>query len=194
MLEHDKDPLAEGSGTMLFQTLKSLLMLIPQSTSFNILQDRLVSTSRFRQSVISVRPVDQHEGGLSEETEMFVDRVLDVRRIHCEALWETIRLESLETPNVEMKEQEPRIREEGADRREWLGYASKEEERVAQARYREDKRRRQDPGVSIEELRPGYNDFESSGVDAVQLPILEPNTDEPQESWKDFWTDSNTQP
>lgn len=96
MLESDKEPLAEGSGTMLFQVLKSLLMIVPQSTCYNLLRNRLTSTSRFRQSVISLK-ADDSNVWLSKETEQLVNRVLDIRQMHCSALWETIRAESLET-------------------------------------------------------------------------------------------------
>ncbi|KAL3923350.1 MAG: hypothetical protein SGARI_006237, partial [Bacillariaceae sp.] len=41
MLETDLNPLKEGSGTMLFQTLKCILMLMPQSACYSILRDRL---------------------------------------------------------------------------------------------------------------------------------------------------------
>lgn len=188
MLENDKDPLAEGSGTMLFQTLKSLLMLIPQSTCYNVLRDRLVSTSRFRQSVI----VDQssEEGiSLTKETEMFVARVVEVRAIHCKALWETIRAESLETKRKTEAKEEVEMHEEGVGRREWLGYATEEEERVAQARYQEEKRRRQ-TGFSIEEIRENYNELTSMTTDGDARELL-PNDDQ-DDSWKDFWAQNGS--
>jgi hypothetical protein len=55
MLEVDVDPDEEGSGTMLFKALKALLMMLPQSTCYHILKDRLVSVSRFRQSSFGAR-------------------------------------------------------------------------------------------------------------------------------------------
>jgi hypothetical protein len=191
MLENDKEPLAEGSGTMLFQTLKSLLMLIPQSTCYNVLRDRLVSTSRFRQSVIAVHSNDEGTG-LSKETEMFVARVIEVRTMHCDALWETIRAESLETSSKAEAKEEEEPREDGAERREWLGYTSKEEERVAQARHREDKRRRQagQAGFSIEEIRDNYNDLESMATDGEIKNYL-PNKEQ-DDSWKDYWAQNNS--
>lgn len=187
MLENDKEPLAEGSGTMLFQTLKSLLMLIPQSTCYNVLRDRLVSTSRFRQSVIAVYSDDKGIA-LSKETETFVARVMEVRAMHCDALWETIRAESLETKRKEGSWGEEEPHEEGADRRKWLGYSSKEEERVAQARYREDKRRRQ-AGFSVEEISEKYNELESMGEDGEVKSYL-PNKED--DSWKDYWAQNGT--
>jgi hypothetical protein len=92
MLDTDQDPVSEGSGTMLFQTLKILLMLVSQSTSYNVLRDRLVSTSRFRQSVIANSSHDD-ERNICPQTEAFVSRVVEVRSMHCQAMWETIRAE-----------------------------------------------------------------------------------------------------
>jgi hypothetical protein len=193
MLENDPVPLAEGSGTMLFQTLKSLLMLIPQSTCYTVLRDRLVSTSRFRQSVIGIQSNDT-EDDLAHETEMFVDRVLEVRAVTCDAMWETIRAESLETVKAESKSEladgDDEPREEGTDRREWLGYNSKEEERIAQARFREEKRRRIQAGFSIEEIRHNYNDLESLTADG-ETKTLFPNN-EPDGSWKEYWSQNGS--
>lgn len=188
MLESDenKDALSEGSGTMLFQVLKSLLMIIPQSTCYTLLRNRLTSTSRFRQSVICSKS-DDAGVWLSKETEQLVNRVLDIRQMHCTALWETIRWESLEMDELRREEEKKQdYHEEGSDRREWLGYASKEEERVAQARYREDKRRRQASGVVIEEIANKYNNFESIETDDFEVNDFLPNREE-NESWKDYW-------
>lgn len=190
MLECDKYPVAEGSGTMLFRTLKSLLMLIPQSTCYNVLRDRLVSTSRFRQSVIAVRSSDDGTI-LSRDTEMFVNRVIEVRALHCNAMWETIRADSLESTLAETKQEDMSGHEEGAGRREWLGYSSKEEERVAQARYREEKRRHQN-GFAIEEVRNNeYNNFESMPEEGAEAKNLFPNS-ETDESWKDYWAQASS--
>jgi hypothetical protein len=192
MLEDDKDPLAEGSGTMLFQTLRSLLMCIPQSTCYNALRDRLVSTSRFRQSVVGVRSKDD-ERDIPKDTETFVNRVLDVRTLHCDALWETIRVESLEqTGFTESKEEAEDVepREEGDDRREWLGYSSREEEIEVQMQHQKEKTRRQEEGLAIEEISNTYNAFDSMDADEVVKELL-PNEDE-DESWKEHWAQSNT--
>jgi hypothetical protein len=189
MLECDKNPIAEGSGTMLFQTLKSLLMLIPQSTCYNVLRDRLVSTSRFRQSVIAVRSADDGTI-LSKETEMFVNRVIEVRALHCNAMWETIRADSLESTLAESKQEDLSGHEEGEGRREWLGYSSKEEERVAQARHREEKRRRQND-FAIEEDGNNYNDLESMTAEGPEPNKFFPNV-ETDESWKDYWAQASS--
>ena len=187
MLECDPNPTAEGSGTMLFQTLKYLLMLIPQSTCYNILRDRLISTSRFRQTVIPPARIDLGIS-LSKETEAFVSRILDVRELHCDAMWQTIRADSLESAHVPTDP--PGRGEEGtSERHEWLGYSSKTEEETSRAKFQEDKRRLQS-GFSIEEIRPGYNDFESMVTDGDVKNYL-PNGDE-NESWKDYWAQSET--
>ena len=188
MLEADKEPLAEGSGTMLFQVLKSLLMIIPQSTCYNLLRNRLTSTSRFRQSAISFH-VEDLEVHLSKQTEQLVSRVLDVRQMHCASIWDTIRLESLESEiSRERKEEEKKQddHEEGADRREWLGFSSKEDEHAAQIRFRDEKLRRQGSGVFIEELGGQYNEFEAMDSDGFAVNDFLPNREE-NESWKDYW-------
>ena len=173
MLERDGDPTAEGSGAMLFKTLKFLLMIIPQSTCYSVLRDRLISISRFRQST-GIMPMvnfavrsDQNEADrkrINEQTEVFVDRVLKVRAIHCDAMWQTIRSESLETQAPES----PKLyHEEGESRRQWLGYASIEEQRKAEERYRREKRsQQQGGGLSIEELQ-GYQDLGEEPTDSA---------------------------
>lgn len=189
MLEADREPLAEGSGSMLFQALKSLLMIIPQSTCYNLLRSRLTSTSRFRQSAISLKIEDNSEDRLSTEMEQFVCRVLDVRQMHCASLWDTIRLESLENETTLAQKEEEKKQEhheEGSDRRSWLGYSSKEEELAAQARYREEKRQQQFSGVVVEELGGPYKDFESMDVASFEMNEFLPNREE-NESWKDYW-------
>lgn len=204
MLEHsDKNPLAEGSGNMLFQTLRSLLMCIPQSTCFNVLRDRLVSTSRFRQSAL-VLPAAQQQHPSSEilppQTEMFVNRVLSVRVLHCNALWETIRAESLEETLLlqatsAAEEKEEYTKELGDDRREWLGYESKEQEVSKKEDFQREilSRGKQEP--TIEEV--AYKNFESlspqnGGRVKKLLPNDEPATavadqEEEEASWKEYW-------
>lgn len=173
MLERDIDPKAEGSGAMLFETLKFLLMIIPQSTCYNVLKERVASISRFRQSTgmmpklnLGIR-TDQNEADTKrtkEQTDVFVERVLKVRATHCDAMWHTIRSESLESqplvsPNLD--------HEEGESRRRWLGYASKEEQQKAEERYRREKQsQHQGSGLSIEEL-DGYQDLGEEPTDSI---------------------------
>jgi hypothetical protein len=96
---------------MLFQTLKALLLIIPQSTCYNVLKERLVSTSRFRQSTIactSINTVPENMNKMSRdpgaETKLYVMRILKVRSLHCTAAWEAIRAESLEVPTRNREE------------------------------------------------------------------------------------------
>jgi len=218
MLETDKNPLAEGSGTMLFQVLKSILMLLPQSACYNILRDRLVSTSRFRQSVI-VNDSHDDEQNLSKETEVFVFRVLSVRRMQCRTVWETIRAESLESlpsrgKSSEAKDDDFEIREEGASRREWLGYACVEEEKRGKAKYKReiDNIVVSSEGVEIEEITGSYNEFPEFAPDAFKELSLndtptaiivqdqttshaaftedDKESQDQEQEWKSFWAAS----
>jgi hypothetical protein len=193
-----KDPMDEGSGTMLFQTMRSLLMCIPQSTCYNILRDRLISTSRFRQSFLGGdTAVDQNALALPSQTELFVNRVLSVRTLHCNALWETIRAESLEEKlhfAVEGEFKLPSPRESGADRREWLGYESKEEELATKKNFKDKK------SFKIEELDPAYKDLQTvSSQDSIAVKELLPNNvnendnviETEEASWKEHWAQDN---
>ena len=95
MLESDAESNDEGSGAMLLHALKSLLMLLPQSTSFNVLKDRLLSVSKYRQNSMGCgkRQNIRVKGTLTEE---FVLRLKEVRHMHNTAKWDAIRSESLE--------------------------------------------------------------------------------------------------
>ena len=171
---------------MLFQLLKSLLMILPQSTCYRVLRDRLVSVSRFRQSTISsisaVRNHDKRLKKISDDTKTYVGRVHDVRNIHCTAKWENVRQESLEMPK--------RLAHTGegdAARSEWLGYASREEAIQAEKAYREGKR----GAVSVEEVSDGYHDIRAVVEGVPRLKPLLPNNveiEEDQEEWKQFWS------
>lgn len=206
MLDTDSDPLSEGSGTMLFQSLKCILMLLPQSASYNVLRDRLVGTSRFRQSVIANNSHDEEED-LSKETEAFVSRVLEVRSMHCQAMWETIRAESLESlsPITTVPAEGVATGETGKGRREWLGFSSKEEEMDVKANYKAEIAR-QSSGVVIEELNSGYNELSSlpppdvkafiSNEDGVRAKFKRTETGQSEngseerdgEEWKNYWS------
>lgn len=157
-------------------------MCIPQSTCYTVLRDRLVSISRFRQSGVNARLEDNK---IQPETEIFVSRVLEVRTLHCDALWETIRAESIEENGFsESKSETPQeTKDPGTDRREWLGYSSKEEELEVQAKLRDETTRRQEGGLTIEEV--SYNDFDMMKKDVGMKDLL-PNDDE-DESWKQQW-------
>ena len=110
--------------------------------------------------------------------------------IHCGALWETIRAESLEEAPIVKSREEGQPREEGADRRNWLGFFSKEEERKAKMRYNDEKMRRQEAGITIEEVKDSYNDLDTLAKDGgVSVKELLPN-EEQDDSWKAFWTEN----
>ena len=185
MLERESDPKAEGSGAMLFKTLKSLLMIIPQSTCFRILRDRLTSVARFRQSAPPLRaPVRAKT--IASDTKAYVSRVVQVRALHCEAAWKAIRADSLETPDIEKET----VDDEGADKRSWLGYASKEEETQAKKKYRDMKQNlgKKNSSISIEELNSAYQDLEKMKTD--QVPHFEPNPAIEDEIWKQYWAET----
>jgi hypothetical protein len=199
MLESDKDPSAEGSGTMLFRALKSLLMIVPQSTCYRILRDRLTSTAKFRQSALVVAaekpPPQQSSSSTSSHTETFVDRVLTVRELHCDAIWGSIRSESLETA-PEKDNLDHIDADEG--RRGWLGYSSKEEEAAAKQQMAEQNLR---AGPTVEEIKEGYDDLDSlprTKVKEYKVPgedistsKVKGDSDKEQsgsnEEWKEFW-------
>lgn len=204
MLERDKTPGSEGSGAMLFQLLKSLLMILPQSTCYVILKDRLTSISRFRQSTLALDgSTPYYSLPDRSDDEVFVQRVEDVRRLHCSATWQTIRADSLE---VMRPEQELKIGV-GSDRRAWLGYASKEEESIAQQTYRENKKHRQSRSLSIEEISHEYQDLgtlseeESKETeDSLAVPVSTRPSDEAldeskedmsEEQWREYWANAD---
>ncbi len=128
MLECEDDPYQEGSGAMLFRTLKSILMLLPQSTSYMILKERLTSLARYRQSAVALSGLSKHIDPGSE-MDAFVKRIVCVRRLHCDAKWRNIRAESLMEPSRYVSDDQKLT--SAQQRREWLGYADEEEELTA---------------------------------------------------------------
>jgi len=110
---------------MLFRTLKSIMMLLPQSTSYMILKERLASMARYRQSAVALSGMSKNiENG--SETDVFVSRIVNVRKLHCDAKWRNIRAESLEEPCRVVDEDQKLTAAQ--QRREWLGYADEDEE------------------------------------------------------------------
>merc|ERR1740124_75598 len=71
MLEADDNVEAEGSGAMLVKTLKLLLMIVPQSTCYRILRDRIVTISRFRQSTLVCAVGKRDDNLLKQDSSMF---------------------------------------------------------------------------------------------------------------------------
>ena len=200
---------------MLFKALKSLLMILPQSTCYVVLKDRLTSVSRFRQSAIqggmmmysnkamlasTNRPsscvsnssVNGTGGGTAVvDAEAFLKRVLQVRDLHCTAAWNAIRADSLEVPNTG-EEEKVEGEEHGTDRRRWLGYASMKEEQEAQEKFHNNKQRQK--GVSIEEVQNGYQDLPAlpNNDDVVaSSTISEPSNNEDTANWKQYWAAAN---
>jgi hypothetical protein len=111
MLQQDEGRTHEGSSIMLYRVLKSILMALPQSTSYMILKERLTSVSRFYLNMRS-----QSNGMVSDEhfTRAFVDNLLEIRTLHCDVKWRSIRASSLE-PVVGMElheEEEPPVNQE----------------------------------------------------------------------------------
>jgi hypothetical protein len=200
MLEADADPSVEGSGAMLFRALKLLLMIVPQSSCYRILRDWLVTASRFRQSALVRSPFvppapkpsleeGQEEGEEKPEEEkedkwLFGARVLEVRKLHCDVCWETIRSESLETPSIANVQHD-----DGSQKRKWLGFASKEEELASQKKFAEEKRQLSS-GFKIEEITDKkYHQIEDMATHEVQkYQVAPPNNEGGEEGeWKDYW-------
>lgn len=170
---------------MLFKTLKLLAMIIPQSTCFRILRDRLTSVSRFRQSTNAMR-LPLKTKVLSSDTKAYVTRVVQVRTLHCDAAWKAIRTDSLETPTMERET----LEDEGADKRSWLGYASKEEEASAQHAYRESKHNLgKKEGLSIQEISSGYDNLETMKDASNEAPEYEPYPSVEDEIWRQYWAE-----
>ena len=141
MLEYEEDPGGESSGAMLFGVLRSMLMLLPQSTSFGLLRERLTSLARFRQSAVCLYGMgDVKVRGTSAE--VFVHRIFEVRRMHCDTRWRSIRAESLEAFTNEFDN--VRVDE---SKRSWLGYENEGDERRAREKYQMEKARRKKGGI-----------------------------------------------
>lgn len=198
MLERDRKQSNEDSGTMLFQLLKSILMILPQSTCYRVLRDRLVSVSNFRQSTM-IRAAAKQKGDL-ESTKLpsnamqYVGRTRYIRNLHCQATWQAIRQDSLEVATLTLE----KVDADGADRRSWLGYASKDEQVAAERAFRDEKKY----SVRIEDISPGYHEMSSSGnhlkLNNFLVPIENENgtgvvdeghtaDDDDDNQWKDFW-------
>jgi len=139
MLECDKNPKEEGSGAMLFQTLKSLVMLIPQSTSYNVLRDRLLTVSRFRQSAVNLTQTPTSASIEGTRTEIFVKQVMQTRTLHCDARWRMIRAESLEAVEMDVNAVpiQEHIDDEAQRRRKLLGYADEKDEADTKKRIKQ---------------------------------------------------------
>lgn len=199
MLERDRDAKDEGSGAMLFQFLKCVLMVLPQSTCYRILRDRLASLARFRQSTHLLPPeiVMNNKSSIESRpaTQDYVSRIRDVRELHCEAAWKSIRQGSLEV-NVGYQDD---TFEEGSDRRLWLGYDSKEAEEDAAKLFRKEKSEGLKNESRFEELKhDSYQDIDVlSEAKGANFLTHETNNEDSKlddfdtNRWINFWTGSN---
>lgn len=93
LLQHDESRTQEGSSVMLYRVLKSILMAMPQSTSYMILKERLTSVSRF---YLNIKPRRIETLTVTPFTRTFVDSLFEIRTLHCDIKWRTIRASSLE--------------------------------------------------------------------------------------------------
>lgn len=138
LLEGEENPALEGSGAMLYRVLKSLLMLLPQSTSYHILQQRLLAVARFRQCAVHLHGMGNIEvHGTSAE--IYVHRILDTRKLHCDSKWCAIRSESLEPTSVTDYD----YIDVDESRRAWLGYENEEDEIRSRSNFLAKHRHRQ---------------------------------------------------
>jgi hypothetical protein len=197
MLECDEDPIDEGSSAMLYRLLKSILMILPQSTSYNLLQKRLLSVARFRQCAIHLEGMSNVEiRGTS--TEVFVHRILEIRKIHCDAKWRSIRSESLEPASV--------MDYDGVDinagRRNWLGYANEKDEKKTKEMYKNEANRRSDVDKTYSKSYRGFHGKEA-GIslddrederDNSQKESKKNSTDDDNNDdemkWKEYWAET----
>ncbi len=197
MLECDEKPDKEGSGAMLYRCLKSMLMLLPQSTSYNILQQRLLSVARFRQCAIKLHGMN-YEDIRGTSTEVFVQRILEVRMLHCNARWRSIRAESLEPTSV--------IDYDDIDidvgRRAWLGYADEEDEMISREKHLSNHgSKHQANGLEVEssnvEGESAYYGFRrKSEVKIRKDGGINDDSDDseeesPTKSWKEYWAEND---
>ena len=169
MLECDDDPQKQGSGYQLFRTLKSILMLLPQTTSYMILKERLTSMARYRQSAVALSSLSRTVIPGSEN-DSFVQRIASVRKLHCDAKWRIIRADSLEEP-CRLISSDLKLTA-AQQRREWLGYADEEEELASIIKMKNDMlsntpRRAEMVGV-----------YEQLDDNTTQLPQYKDNPDE----------------
>uniref|UniRef100_A0A7S1B5Y5 Vacuolar protein 14 C-terminal Fig4-binding domain-containing protein n=1 Tax=Corethron hystrix TaxID=216773 RepID=A0A7S1B5Y5_9STRA len=166
MFEDDETTNNEGSGLMLFWTLQRLLMILPQSTGYSVLKNRMVSVARYRQSGCKTT---RKQFPPNKMTGTFVQRIEEVRKLHCEAKWGKLRSESLE--QVTLLKVDVDVK---AGRRGWVGYMDEADENRNKLRYKQEResmklRRANRVGASKDEFPVTY-----SGLDA---PL--PSDDEP---------------
>jgi hypothetical protein len=126
---------------MLYRVLKSILMLLPQSTSYSILNQRLMAVARFRQSAVHLQGMPFIEANTGTSSDIYVHRILEVRKLHCESKWCSIRSESLEPTSVTDFD----LIDVDASRRHWLGYENEDDEKTTREQYLNNHRQRSSP-------------------------------------------------
>jgi len=196
-LECEDDQYEEGSGAMLFQTLKSILMLLPQSTSYMILKERLTTIARYRQSAVALHGSSKriNPGSL---TDVFVQRLVHVRRLHCDAKWRNICAESLE----ENQFSEDQKLAAAQQRREWLGYANEDEELASREKIKQAMLGNIPKTAEVVGVYENLNDIESSSPLVLdkneecqrsaisrtkQADACEGNADKSKPQWREYW-------
>jgi hypothetical protein len=196
MLECDEDPTEEGSSAMLYRLLKSILMILPQSTSYNVLQKRLLSVARFRQCAVHLEGMSNVEiRGTSAE--IFVHRILEIRKIHCNAKWRSIRSESLEPANV-MDYDDVDV---NVGKRNWLGYANEDEEIITKDMYRNVANFRSDVDSNLSRTYRGFHgrdggvspdDREEVHNESKQedSQSKSDSSDDEEVKWKQYWEEA----
>jgi Domain of unknown function (DUF3434). len=195
MLDCDDNPALEGSGAMLYRVLKSILMVLPQSTAYRILQQRLLSVARFRQSAVYLQGMPSVEIR-GTNTEIFVHRILEVRRLHCDAKWRYIRSESLEVSGVPTYE----AVDSDAGRRSWLGYSSQQEERKGRDKIREHFKVTNGGESSLDgyqglhkvgHFSPDEKDEIDIGKGRYESTVKDASKDIDTLKWKEVWAEGN---
>ena len=206
MLECDTNPKEEGSSAMLFETLKSLLMLIPQSSSYSILKDRLLTISQFRRSATHLSE-SANNSVEKKRTEVFVDHIKATRMLHNDAKWRMIRAESLEAVEVDAPRNEDKVTDEAKKRRDLLGYANEADEIQTKKRIQRQMSHRLhrvgEDGI-YDDLRCLENDDEgenmnfvgldeksnqeANGLQAPDDDVDDRSDEETAGEWKAYWT------
>lgn len=199
LLDYEDDPYSEGSGAMLFLALKRIMMLLPQSTSYMISQERLSSVARYRQSAVSLnKSFNQVE--VDSQTHSSVKQIVKARRLHVWAKWRMIRAESLEEEPCRIVTDEQKFYAQ-QQRREWLGYANEEEETATKQKIKESmtgnlSKRAELVGVyeRLADVQQTDKDCEmcaSSGspvnMECKEESLPEPSNQKTPPEWKAFW-------
>jgi hypothetical protein len=81
-----------------------------------------------------------------------------VRKLHCDVAWDTIRSESLETSSIGTDYDAQH--EIGSHRRDWLGFANKDEEAASKVKFQEERRNLLKGSAKIEELGDGIRQYD----------------------------------